>query len=294
MNFNRIRDFIRNFNWGSRSIRNISIDRVVEVITGLGVPGLVLLVAMSFSGWTGAAAITTALATIGGPLGMLGGITLLGGLVLIASAIPKFGFWEIFKRVLGNLKEQGKTNEEILREIDGYPIANELKQKLRDYIENMEGERTDEWQEARLSDLSERAQEILSVVESLVSKDFEQLESRLSEKIDNIKKDLDDRMDRSETRSQEILSVVESLVSKDFEQLESRLNEKIDDVKKDLDDRMDRSETQFNEKIDDAKKDLNNRMGNLETELKWFIVITVAVGCLITSGIVALIVSLLN
>ena len=209
-------------------MRDIPIDRVVEIITGLGVPGLVLLVAMSVSGWAGAAAITTALATLGGPLGMLGGIAALGVMVLIASAIPRFGFWEIFKRVLKNLKEQGKTNEEILREIEGYPIGNELKQKLRDYIENMEGERTDEWQEARLSDLSERAQEILSVVESLVGKDFEQFESRLNEKIDDVKKDLNDRMDRSETR------------------------------------------------------------------LKWFISIAVAVGSIATSGIVVLIVSLMN
>ena len=209
-------------------MRNIPIDRVVEIITGLGVPGLVLLVAMSVSGWAGAAAITTALATLGGPLGMLGGITLLGGLVLIASAIPRFGFWEIFKRVLENLKEQGKTNEEILREIDGYPIANELKQKLRDYIENMEGEGTDEWQEARLADLSERVQEILSVVEPLFGKDIEQLESRLNEQINDVKKDLNDRIDKSETR------------------------------------------------------------------LKWFISIAVAVGSIATSGIVVLIVSLLN
>ena len=179
----------------------------MEIITGLGVPGLVLLVAMSVSGWAGAAAITTALATLGGPLGMLGGIAALGVMVLIASAIPRFGFWEIFKRVLENLKEQGKTNEEILREIDGYPIGNELKQKLRDYIENMEGERTDEWQEARLSDLSERAQEILSVVESLVGKDFEQFESRLNEKIDDVKKDLNDRIDRSETRLKWFVSI---------------------------------------------------------------------------------------
>ena len=239
MNFNKIRDFIRNFNWSSRSMRNIPIDRVVEIITGLGVPGLVLLAAMSLSGWAGAAAITTALSTLGGPLGMLGGITLLGGLVLIASAIPRFGFWNIFKRVLENLKEQGKTNEDILREIDGYPIADELKQKLRNCIENMEGEGTDEWQEAGLSDLSERAQEILSVVESLVGKDLEQLELRLNEKIDDFNKDL---------------------------------NKRIDDVKEELNDRMDRS----------------------ETRLKWFISIVVAVGSIITSGIVALIVVLLN
>ena len=188
---------------------------------------------------------------------------IVGGVVLIASAIPRFGFWEIFKRVLENLKEQGKTNEEILREIDGYPIANELKQKLRDYIENMEGERTDEWQEARLSDLSERVQEILSIVEPLVGKDFEQLGSRLSEKIDDIKKDL---------------------------------NEKIDDVKKDLNDKTDFEQlgSHLNEKIDDVKKDLNGRMDRSETRLKWFISIAVAVGSIATSGIVILIVSLLN
>ena len=220
-------------------MRNIPIDRVVEIITGLGVPGLVLLAAMSLSGWAGAAAITTALSTLGGPLGMLGGITLLGGLVLIASAIPRFGFWNIFKRVLENLKEQGKTNEDILREIDGYPIADELKQKLRNCIENMEDEGTDEWQEARFSDLSERAQDILSVAESLVGKDLEQLELRLNEKIDDFNKDL---------------------------------NKRIDDVKEELNDRMDRS----------------------ETRLKWFISIVVAVGSIITSGIVALIVVLLN
>lgn len=257
MNFNRIGDFIRNFNWKSQSVRTIPITTVVEIITGLGVPGLVLLVAMSISGWTGAAAITTALATLGGPLGMLGGITLLGGLVLIASAIPRFGFWEIFKRVLEKLKEQGKTNEEILREIDRYPIANELKQKLRDYIENMEGEGTDEWQKARLSELSERAQEILSIVEPLVGKDFEQLESRLNEKIDGVKKELNNRMDKSETN---------------LEQLESRLSEKIEEVKADID----------------------NRMDNLETKLKWFMGIAVAVGSIVTSGFIVLIVDFLN
>ena len=238
-------------------MRNIPITMVVEIITGLGVPGLVLLVAMSVSGWAGAAAITTALATLGGPLGMLGGITLLGGLVLIASAIPRFGFWRIFKRVLENLKEQGKTNEEILQEIDDYPIANELKQKLRDYIENMEGEETDEWQEARLSDLSERAQEILSVVESLVGKDFEQLESRLSEKIDDTKKELNNRMDKSETN---------------LEQLEPRLNKKIEEI----------------------KEDIGNRIDNLETKLKWFIGIAVAVGSIVTSGFIVLVVGFLN
>lgn len=56
-------------------------DRLVSKIAALGVPGLVLLVAMSATGYAGAAALTTALAALGGPLGMLGGIAVLGLLV---------------------------------------------------------------------------------------------------------------------------------------------------------------------------------------------------------------------
>ena len=73
-------------------------------------------------------------------------------------------------------------------------------------------------------------------------------------------------------RVQEIFNIKEHLVDRDLEQLESRLNKKIEDVKTDLNKRMDRS----------------------ETRLKWFISIAVAVGSIITSGIVALIVGFLN
>lgn len=45
-------------------------DQIVDKIAALGVPGLVLLVAMAFTGWAGAAALTTALAALGGSLGM--------------------------------------------------------------------------------------------------------------------------------------------------------------------------------------------------------------------------------
>ena len=55
-----------NFNWRDVLIRNIPIDEVVERIAGLGVPGLVLLVAMAGSPWYGGAAIVSGLATLGG------------------------------------------------------------------------------------------------------------------------------------------------------------------------------------------------------------------------------------
>ena len=203
-------------------IRNIPIDEVVERIAGLGVPGLVLLVAMSSSGLFGGAAIVKGLATLGGPFGMIGGI---GTVVLsgfIAAVISKYGFENIFRRVIQKLREQGVTEEEILRKINRYPIAKELKLKLREYIENMEFEETES------AESPERVQEILSIMEHLMGEGIGQLESRL------------------------------------------------------------------NEKIDDAKKDLNKRMDASEKRLKWFIGVAVAVGSIITSGIVALIVGFLN
>ena len=216
------------FNWRDLRRRDIPIDEVAEKIAGLGVPGLVLLVAIMVTGLAGGAGIVTALALLGGPLGMLGGIALLGVLVFIAAAISKFGFWKVFKRVLKNLKEEGKTEKEILQEIDRYPIGKGLKLKLRDYIESIESEETDEYKETGHSNSSEREQRFLGISKRLVKKDLEQLESRL------------------------------------------------------------------NEKVDEAKKDLNNRMDKSEERLKWFIGIAVAVGCLITSGIVALIVNFVN
>lgn len=211
-----------NFNWRDVLIRNISIDEVVERIAGLGVPGLVLLVAISASGLFGGAAIVTGLATLGGPFGMIGGI---GTVVLsgfIAAAISRYGFENIFRRVIKKLREQGGTEEEILQKIDRYPIAKELKLKLRDYIENME------FEEAESAESSEQGQETLSIMEHLIGEGIGQLESRL------------------------------------------------------------------NKKIDDAKEDLSNRMDKSEKRLKWFIGVAVAIGSIITSSIVTLIVGFLN
>lgn len=42
-------------------------DKLISKIVALGVPGLVQLIVMGVSGWTGTAALTAALATLGGP-----------------------------------------------------------------------------------------------------------------------------------------------------------------------------------------------------------------------------------
>lgn len=115
---------------------SLTIDKAVKIIAALGVPGLVLVVLMAVSPWFGAAAMTWALAVLGGPFGMAGGIALLLVLVLIARALAKFGFEQLFQAVLVKLKEKrGNSCQEILNEIDVYPISKELKKKLRELIE---------------------------------------------------------------------------------------------------------------------------------------------------------------
>ena len=109
-------------------------DKVVDKIVALGVPGLILLVALNVVGFAGAAAITTALAVLGGPIGMLGGIALLGVLGLIAKAISDYGFERIYRGVVIRMKEQGYSLEQILRKIDGLLISRDLKAKLKDFI----------------------------------------------------------------------------------------------------------------------------------------------------------------
>ena len=79
-------------------------DKVVQKLVALGIPGLVLLVVIATTGLAGGAAIVTALATLGGPLGMVGGIAALGILGLVADAIAEYGMSKIFAAVVEGLE----------------------------------------------------------------------------------------------------------------------------------------------------------------------------------------------
>ncbi len=108
-------------------------DQLIDKIAALGVPGLVLVVAMGVTGWAGAAALTTALAMLGGPFGMLGGIAVLGLLGLISKGLSDYGF----EATVDELRKQGKSKADIDREVDSYPISRDLKLKIKDYLRTM-------------------------------------------------------------------------------------------------------------------------------------------------------------
>ncbi len=112
-------------------------DQLVNILASLGVPGLVLLAAMFFTGWVGSAALTTALAALGGPFGMLGGIAALGILGLIAKGLSDYGFEAVFKAVVDELRRKGKSKDDIEKEVDSYPISRDLKLKIKEHLRTM-------------------------------------------------------------------------------------------------------------------------------------------------------------
>jgi len=115
----------------------VPLDAVISKLAGLGVPGLVLVLVMASTGFAGAAAITTALAALGGPLGMLGGIATLGVLLMLSHALTEYGFDKVFTGVVEKLHKDGVSNEEILKKIGNYPLGATLKRKLRELLAQM-------------------------------------------------------------------------------------------------------------------------------------------------------------
>lgn len=109
-------------------------DKIVSKIAALGVPGLVLTVAIGATGLAGGAAITTALAAIG-PGGMIGGLVTWGVIGLISEGISKYGVDAIFSAVVKELYRRGETKEQLKQKIKRYPISKDLKRKLNEYIE---------------------------------------------------------------------------------------------------------------------------------------------------------------
>ncbi len=108
-------------------------EKLVSKIAALGVPGLILLVAINASGYVGGAAIVTALSALG-PGGIIGGIATLGIIGLIVQGLTEFGMDAIFSAVVRELLKKGETKESILRKIEKYPVSKSLKRRLRELV----------------------------------------------------------------------------------------------------------------------------------------------------------------
>ena len=108
-------------------------DEFVGKAAGIGLPVIVLLITMSVTGLTGAAAITAALAMLG-PGGMIGGIVLLGIVGLAADMLTRFGLDALLIAIYEERRAKGETAEKLLGEIAWLPLSKDLKLKLREAI----------------------------------------------------------------------------------------------------------------------------------------------------------------
>ena len=111
-------------------------DKVVEKIVSIGVPGIMLMVAISMTGLYGAAAITAALALLG-PGGMIGGVVTLLVSGAIASAISEYGFDTLFRAVIKKMYRNGETKESIRAKIEKGPWSKKLKTKAISELEQL-------------------------------------------------------------------------------------------------------------------------------------------------------------
>lgn len=111
-------------------------DSVVNKIAGFGVPALMMVVAISMTGLSGAAAITAALALLG-PGGMIGGILTLLASGVIATAITEYGSDALFKAIIKKLYKKGESKETLKHKIQKGPWSAKLKAKAISDLEKM-------------------------------------------------------------------------------------------------------------------------------------------------------------
>lgn len=112
----------------------VSVDTVVSKLVAIGIPGLVILGIAATTGLAGGAATIMALSTLGGPFGIMGGVAAVALLALVVNALAGETFEYIGIKVVQGLKKNGRTNEEITRTIDDYPISDDLKTKIKSLI----------------------------------------------------------------------------------------------------------------------------------------------------------------
>jgi hypothetical protein len=106
-------------------------DEVVKKVAALGLPGVILVVTMGATGLTGAAAITAALAFLGGPAGMLGGIAVLGLTGLITDALAKVGLEDFLTAVYCE-RRRSEPHGKLLSEIDSLSLFDgDIRERLK-------------------------------------------------------------------------------------------------------------------------------------------------------------------
>lgn len=114
----------------------MTLNDFVRKIAALGTPGVVFLVAMSSTGLAGGAAIASALALLGGPAGMYGGIILLPVIAVATDYLAKYGLEFLVALIYQRrIEEEGKSVQVVVEEVSDLKfLSNESKSRIIDQI----------------------------------------------------------------------------------------------------------------------------------------------------------------
>lgn len=110
-------------------------DKAVPAIAAIGIPAAIFVTARIAAMPSGAAATTTALARLGGPLGMIGGVAFLGSSVLAIDKLGERGIDWVFSKSVKYYQNQGMSRDDLLAVINSYPISKSLKLVLVNQVE---------------------------------------------------------------------------------------------------------------------------------------------------------------
>lgn len=111
----------------------MTLDEIARMAASLGLPAVMFAVACSIAagmGLAGGAVITTALAMLGGPFGMVAGLGVLGASTLIGNAVANYGIEEFLVAVYNVHRSNGRPCSELTREINTLWISYELKRRI--------------------------------------------------------------------------------------------------------------------------------------------------------------------
>lgn len=112
--------------------RKMNLNDFARKIAAIGTPGIIFLVAMSSTGLVGAAAATSALALLGGPAGMYGGIVILPIMAIAADYLTKYGLDFLLAKIYqSRIETEGQTVETVVKEISDLKfISDSTKSKV--------------------------------------------------------------------------------------------------------------------------------------------------------------------
>lgn len=115
-----------------------SIDALASKIAGFGVSGGVFFIVVATVGPATGGAILGALALLGGPFGVIGGLATLGLIMVVADTVAQYGIVKVSSAVFSRLEERGTPRYEVIRRIRKIPtwlLSTESKLEIINNIE---------------------------------------------------------------------------------------------------------------------------------------------------------------